>query len=113
MPVTFVVNPKKRPDEQLSTFINSKSKESVKEYINSACQDQAKRCKEILQSSFSEKSDLKNMSRIGTNLVNVAIEAYNRHYHLVLRLVHKSSSFRRISKWRIGPMIFGFLFLHS
>lgn len=95
MPVTFAVDPSKKPQRPLSELLKSHVKTSVKDYIDKACPNQAVICQEVLQASFGDavrgKSEqgggnLEQMTKIRKGgLVDVAVEAYNRHYHLVLR----------------------------
>jgi hypothetical protein len=91
MPVTFAVDPSKQPVSlDVSAFLKARSKTSVDTYIRQACPEQTENCEEILQDSF--KSDLGRVFTMGdmadgTGLVNVAVEAYRSHYHLVIRFV--------------------------
>lgn len=98
MPVTFTVDPSKKPERSLASALKDEKKSSVQDYLNRACPNQMKICQEILQSSFGESArggeksratgaaDFEKMMKIRRGgLTDVAVEAYNRHYHLVLR----------------------------
>ena len=108
MPITFAVDPSKRPsqDDSFSSLIRQGNRagfsSSIDEYLSTACPDQAKTCGEILQASFGEAvrvhvagtTELEKMMSIGRGgLVDVASTAYNRHYHLVLRFVESNAIF--------------------
>jgi hypothetical protein len=95
MPITFEVDPSKRPQQDLSSLLESRVKSSVEDYIRSACSEQTEICQEVLQASFGDavrgketEKDLEKMLKIKNGgLVDVSVEAYNQHYHLVLRCV--------------------------
>lgn len=85
MPISFTVDPKAHSVEKLSA--NGDGRLTKEEHIKAACPNQAKICKELLQSSFSDGMGFVNgyMRIRRGGLVDVAVEAYNHHHHLVLR----------------------------
>jgi len=90
MPVTIPLNTSNKPLEPLSATLKSRSKSTVDEYIRSVCPNQFQVCKEVLQSSFDPRvgggSSLEGMMKVrGGSLVDVSVESYNQHHHLVLR----------------------------
>ena len=94
MPVTFDVDPSKAPSEPLSSTLKYRKDQSAERYIREACPKQTEKLEELLQASFGNEvrgaegidNDLGKMKVIKRGgLVDVAVEAYSHHHHLVLR----------------------------
>ncbi len=85
MPVTFKVtsHPANPVYLQKGAFPNAET------VLESGCEVQAARCKEMLQSSV-EKDDLHTIVPNSNGFVYAALEAYGSHHHLRIRSVLSS-----------------------
>ncbi|KAI1118023.1 hypothetical protein F5Y14DRAFT_400861 [Nemania sp. NC0429] len=53
--------------------------------FEASCRDEAKRCKQIIQSSFGDLTATAGITASSNGFLDAAISAYNRHHHLAIR----------------------------
>jgi hypothetical protein len=61
---------------------------TAQDLLNESCQDQSKKCKAVLESSFQQhlsQPQLTPLYASSNGFVKGAIDAYNQHHHFVIR----------------------------
>ena len=105
MPVTFKVASHPARALYIQKDRIPTTTEAVFEY---GCEAQARRCKEMLQSSV-ENDDLATIGATNNGFVHTVLQAHGSHHHLRIRYVLSSVDVRSLSDCHIDQMTSGWL----